>query len=208
MSVCVCVVGVGEMPDGGQRVVFGAHNLMCSGWLPSGLTPPRSLLPLLLSHAAAAAIANTGYIAFQLPLSAMAYDAAGSTTTALHALQPPQQYQQPASAAARDDGSWHPPVLSTLSYGATHASEGSVWAQFSYLKDDQKAARRAMAMVSVSTAVLFRTTIEDNVACAATSPVTGAAVRAACEAVGASGAIMSLPVRVGCAGDGRLVCTA
>lgn len=133
-----------------------------------------SLLQLiLLRH-----IPYKGYIAFQLPTSALPQTVSTSSSVAAAApqgataaLTDDQRYsvtqastrQAPASpsshaaaaAAAADYDCSRGPAAS-LAYGTAPGGDGWLWAQFSFLKDDQKAARAAMAMVSVSTAVLFR----------------------------------------------------
>jgi hypothetical protein len=101
-----------------------------------------------------------GVIAFQLP-----FDALGACTDAA-AWQPPAQDEARSStasdAAAASDGLTRGPVA-TLGYGTAQGGDGWVWAQFSFLKDDQVAARRAMAMVSLSSAVLFRWGVQAGV---------------------------------------------
>jgi hypothetical protein len=101
-----------------------------------------------------------GYVSFQLPLSAAPHELAvaadvsstpvngassGSVDTDAAATQTAAGAQAHAAAAAAAMGPSVQP-----------GGDGWVWASFSWLKDDQQAARACMAMASVSSAGLFR----------------------------------------------------
>jgi hypothetical protein len=106
-----------------------------------------------------------GYVSFQLPLSAApqasvttgAADASltltnGTTSSTLDAGAAPAAATQTAAGVAAHAAA----AAAAMGPSVQPGGEGWVWASFSWLKDDQQAARACMAMASVSAAGLFR----------------------------------------------------
>jgi hypothetical protein len=105
-----------------------------------------------------------GYISFQLPLSAAPQasvtagaDASltvanGTTSSSLNAGAAPAAATQTVAGVAAHAAA----AAAAMGPSVQPGGEGWVWASFSWLKDDQQAARACMAMASVSAAGLFR----------------------------------------------------
>ncbi|WIA17366.1 hypothetical protein OEZ85_014227 [Tetradesmus obliquus] len=178
------------LKDASMTVAAGKAVIITSG--PGG--GKSSLLQLImLRH-----MPYKGYVSFQLPLSAAPTAAAGASSPILNGASnsniDSSSSVDPAAAEALAGAAAHAAAAAAaMGPGVKPGGEGWVWASFSWLKDDQQAARACMAMASVSAAGLFRTTVEDNVACASMQPVSCADVREACKQVGAHEFIMALP---------------
>jgi hypothetical protein len=107
-----------------------------------------------------------GYVSFQLPLSAAPQAAAFSTVAADVSSTPANGVNgtsdstlDAAAAAAQTaagDAAHAAAAAAAMGPSVQPGGEGWVWASFSWLKDEQQAARACMAMASVSAAGLFR----------------------------------------------------
>lgn len=103
-----------------------------------------------------------GVVSFQLPISAVPPEAAAASIT----LAPGLPASRPALNGSTSSTTTTMEAAGTAAAAAAAAAamgpgiqpggDGWVWASFSWLKDDQQAARACMAMASVTSAGLFR----------------------------------------------------